>query len=466
MREVRKAKLFHEIMKFNPYHGKDGRFTTSGSAASFTYAPGKSRAHDMAIAREKERQSAISSGSASEKNVPKENQEQIDRVKKFEEDLIAELQRNIRPEYRHEFNTIHDLLNDDGMERDIKRVKTSVENNDKSEMNRLKDEFTKTSEDYARPWYDEDLGYYRSGYKWESEFYKKLADLCESKTVSKSFSDLMKFNPYHDRLGRFTTPGSAASFTYKPGQGKMYDNAIAREKERMASMGAGAKEEGFRPAKSREEAYEYATKVLNIRDPNYGNAVDLETINHINQEITEIQKKYPVLRDAVTSIRKYDNPRAYAAAATDRSGTNELYIGQTLYGKGIQSLKKSYQSDVDSGFHPENTDYRSIIWHEYGHIYANLHYKLEMGYEAKSVLGFSDGLEYRDRVTGRSYEKAAVRNAAKSLRISQKELKRRISRYAEKEPAETFAEAFAEFNCSPNPRPECIAIMKAAGIIK
>ncbi len=44
--------------------------------------------------------------------------------------------------------------------------------------------------------------------------------------------EIEKFNPYHDRLGRFATADGAASFTYKPGQGKMYDNAIAREKER------------------------------------------------------------------------------------------------------------------------------------------------------------------------------------------------------------------------------------------
>ena len=49
------------------------------------------------------------------------------------------------------------------------------------------------------------------------------------------FSDILKFNPYHDRLGRFTTAGGATSFTYKPGQGKMYDNAISRENERVGA---------------------------------------------------------------------------------------------------------------------------------------------------------------------------------------------------------------------------------------
>lgn len=50
--------LFDEIVKIekmNPYHGRDGRFTTAQAATSFTYKPGASTAHDRAIEREKER---------------------------------------------------------------------------------------------------------------------------------------------------------------------------------------------------------------------------------------------------------------------------------------------------------------------------------------------------------------------------------------------------------------------------
>lgn len=45
-----------EVEKFNPYHDAKGRFASANGYASFTYAPGKSKAHDLAIAREKERQ--------------------------------------------------------------------------------------------------------------------------------------------------------------------------------------------------------------------------------------------------------------------------------------------------------------------------------------------------------------------------------------------------------------------------
>ena len=52
------ARLFDEIVeieKFNPYHDAKGRFASSGNYTSFTYAPGKSKAHDLAIERQKER---------------------------------------------------------------------------------------------------------------------------------------------------------------------------------------------------------------------------------------------------------------------------------------------------------------------------------------------------------------------------------------------------------------------------
>lgn len=63
------AKNFTEILKFNPYHGRDGRFASAGAATSFTFAPGKSRAHDLAIERHKERMAAIAPTAAQDKTL-------------------------------------------------------------------------------------------------------------------------------------------------------------------------------------------------------------------------------------------------------------------------------------------------------------------------------------------------------------------------------------------------------------
>ena len=50
----------------------------------------------------------------------------------------------------------------------------------------------------------------------------------------KDFKQVEKFNPYHDRLGRFTTAGGASSFTYKPHGSNDHKNAITREMFRTA----------------------------------------------------------------------------------------------------------------------------------------------------------------------------------------------------------------------------------------
>lgn len=68
------AKTFDEVLKFNPYHDAKGRFSSSNSAASFTFAPGKSKAHDLAIQREKERHQAAAGAAGGEK-APEEKAE-------------------------------------------------------------------------------------------------------------------------------------------------------------------------------------------------------------------------------------------------------------------------------------------------------------------------------------------------------------------------------------------------------
>lgn len=68
LQEKTVAKTFDEILKFNPYHCHTGRFTEPSGAHSFTYAPGKSKAHDLAIEREKQRQAAAEGGSPAEES--------------------------------------------------------------------------------------------------------------------------------------------------------------------------------------------------------------------------------------------------------------------------------------------------------------------------------------------------------------------------------------------------------------
>lgn len=56
--------------------------------------------------------------------------------------------------------------------------------------------------------------------------------------IAKTFNEILKFNPYHDSRGRFTTAGGASSFTIRtkdPSKQGLANRAIEREKERDAT---------------------------------------------------------------------------------------------------------------------------------------------------------------------------------------------------------------------------------------
>lgn len=84
-------------------------------------------------------------------------------------------------------------------------------------------------------WLEENLDATREEQRAAEEHYRK-----QKKSVAKSFSEILKFNPYHDAKGRFTSGsgGNVASFTYAPGKSKAHDLAIQREKERQAAGGS------------------------------------------------------------------------------------------------------------------------------------------------------------------------------------------------------------------------------------
>lgn len=71
----------------------------------------------------------------------------------------------------------------------------------------------------------------------------------EKSVVAKSFDDIVKFNPYHGKDGRFANANGYASFTFRtkdPAKQHMADMAASRQKERMAvSMPTAAQEKAL-----------------------------------------------------------------------------------------------------------------------------------------------------------------------------------------------------------------------------
>ena len=115
---------------------------------------------------------------------------------------------------------------------------------------------------------------------------------------AQSFTDVMKFNPYHDSRGRFASANGATSFTYAPGKSKAHDAAIARERERQVA-GGGAESEKAKEQKYSEEEQVEAVKGFTIgdyfdirkiqsgKDPGYLSKKELEKFTKKGEAIEE-----------------------------------------------------------------------------------------------------------------------------------------------------------------------------------
>lgn len=280
--------------------------------------------------------------------------------------------------------------------------------------------------------------------------------------------EVEKFNPYHDSRGRFSSANGYASFTVRtrdPSKQHMADAAVAREKERNAKEEESKKPKRveFTPAKTKKEAVEYAQKELGFTNVSYGTKLDLDTINHINEEIANIQAAQPLVKGAVQEL-KTTTANCYAQVSLSPDGSMSFQVSTKAYGNGLDYLKKSYDRDVETGFHPAGTDYKSIIYHEYGHVMAAISSKNEVGVGANERIGSWDGRsEYISSLRGHTTEKSWLFSAAKKTGQKPSEMMKNVSRYAQKNPAETFAEAYAEFMCSASPRAEAVAIVTASG---
>jgi hypothetical protein len=312
------------------------------------------------------------------------------------------------------------------------------------------------------------------------------------------YDEIRKFNPYHGPDGRFTGPGGAASFTYKPGQGRMYDLAIEREKKRTSggSSGGGKSvgpdggyKDGKCTAKTVEEAREYAKQKLGFDQVDYSysyidqkegrqvtGTFDIDTINSVNATITQIHERYPEMAGYLKVMETYDSNAC--AAVVHTSGDSKpptLKLGAKHYSQGLEKMSEIKRRDAESGFHPKNCNTaESTIWHEYGHVYGAMQNRKQT-FENYGVP--KDAPDFQ-KIGNHLFEQVVRQNAAEKLYQSGSFknsygmerphlLAKKVSKYAQKNASETFAEAFASYNMDPKVRNKFIqALMEESGVKK
>ena len=272
------AKTFAEIAKFNPYHDNQGRFASADGAASFTYAPGKSTAHDKAIQRGKEAAQAekgfkgtLYHGSPAtdieefDMSRAGENTSSGEKLlfftdsKQMAEDFSYErlegstkfLQRrgkkgrvyevDVEMKNPLDFRNLSDKdidnlikLDPDGLL--TKEVVQRLSGNHQL----LKTSLDLSAENLKKLGYDGLIA--NTGKAGHNSLEYAVVDSSQAKILkaapsAMTFDEILKFNPYHDNRGRFASANSATSFTHRtrdPAKQGLADAAIAREKERQA----------------------------------------------------------------------------------------------------------------------------------------------------------------------------------------------------------------------------------------
>lgn len=278
------AKTFADVIKFNPYHDRQGRFSSADAAASFTYAPGKSTAHDAAIQRAKDAHAA-ETGKGFKGTLyhgsPAKDIEEFDMSragantssgekllfftdsKQLAEDFSYERLEGSTKYFQRrgekgrvyevdvEMKNPLDLRNlsdkdiDNILKLDIEGVLTREEVKSLSGNHQLlKTNLDLRAESLKKLGYDGLIantgkaGHYALEYAVVDSKQATIRKCVLMKAMT--FDDILKFNPYHDQRGRFATANSATTFTYAPGKSKSHDNAIAREKERHAAESGSA----------------------------------------------------------------------------------------------------------------------------------------------------------------------------------------------------------------------------------
>ena len=178
-------------------------------------------------------------------------------------------------------------------------------------------------------------------------------------------------------------------------------------------------------------------------------SLPVEVVQEVIQRVEEVLDKVPVLKGFLTNIK--DTPQTgrftgeYAHAWETSRG---ISLNPAIF-MAISELDKSYKFGSKMGHHVADTDWRTVITHELGHMFD--YWLTSKGYKDKRS----------------KYSMAIRKQALKETGIKVKDIKQNLSIYGTTNYSEFFAEAFAEWLDSPNPRPiaksvgaQVLALMK------
>lgn len=258
----------------------------------------------------------------------------------------------------------------------------------------------------------------------------------------KTFEEIVKFNPYHDAKGRFTTANGAASMTVRtkdPNKQKWADKAVARAKEAEAKNGS---------AKRIADAENELKGMLNEGVGVNLKGCDPDVAEEAVKSIKQVLEKYPSVKDAFGGFDTEDTPdgcfadkkEVMACYCTD---TKKIHLNPDYFGDKAH-FERKYVESVQSKFHPEGTDYRSVVVHEMGHAIDR--------YVSRRIDGVWGVVGPTTSTASKIWNTDIKKQEKKHGGATRSVIRDELSGYGSRNASEYIAEGFAEFMCSANPR--------------
>ena len=170
------------------------------------------------------------------------------------------------------------------------------------------------------------------------------------------------------------------------------------------------------------------------------NGCDVDCAKGIYSAYEHLFDRFPQLKNKLAAPVTGKLKRNIYAQCTIGFGSGAVQVN-TFHFSRIKTLMQSYAEDVANGFHPAGTSGFAIVTHELGHAVDD--YLSVM----LNVCGTS-GKKKSDFVSSKIRPKIL-----KSCGVKVEDVGTEVSEYATVSPAEWFAECFAEYMCSDNPRP-------------
>lgn len=175
---------------------------------------------------------------------------------------------------------------------------------------------------------------------------------------------------------------------------------------------------------------------------------DLDSAKSVASAYQQIFEKYPQLKGKFGAVTARNlGSSTYAQCWLRSDGRVEVNNASGFY-SNWSNVVKSYERDVLSNWHPFGTTAESVVTHEVGHAID--------GYLSNSGIlgGYNAAGEYR-------YASSLLRSKVmKQCGLTVKDSASAVSRYGSTNPQEWFAEAFAEYITSANPRPVAATLGK------